>query len=219
MIDLNIFKTFERKKQELIAEEQAMRERIRTEEEASRKRLQEEERASRARIQSEERMSRERIKMEEASLLRRQNELKKQIQQFENEQRLRESIENKTDRDIVVEMHVKAMRIFNILSDIDSKLVGVQDYSNHLGNIADRITQLASEIEGSLGSSIEELRSSNLSREDITNAVSDALNYDSYSFSSDLESSIENAVGSIIESKMSDIESRLSSIELSLDNH
>ena len=219
MIDLNIFKTIERKKQELIAEEQAMLERIRAEEEASRKRIQEEERESRARIQSEERMSRERIKMEEAALLRQQNELKIQIQKLANEQRLRENIENKTDREIVVEMHVKAMRIFNILSDIDSKLVGVQDYSNHLGNISDRITQATSDLERAFRTFMAEFRSSNLSKEDIEKALSDVLNFDSYSFSSDLESSIESAVGSVIESKMSDIESRLSSIEWSLDNH
>ena len=204
-IAILVIYSYRRKSQKLIAEEEEMR----------------------LRIQTAEKESQDRIRVAEIALAEQQEDLNQRVERFTKEQALREDIGTKSDRDIIIEMHVKEMRILDTLSQINDKLIGVQDYSDQLEAIANNMTEVVEGLQSSLSRSVEELQSeventlgnlkstieetisksvSNLDEDDIRRAVSNALDYDCYSFKSDLESKVKEAVESAMGSSYRDID-------------
>lgn len=202
-------------RRQLQAEEQQVRRQLQVEEQQSRQKLQTEEQQTRLKLQEEERQSQERIRLANNDLLRQQEEFNRRVEVFDKEQRLREDMNNKTDRDIAIEMHVKAMHIFEMLSNMDSKLSGVQDYSNQFNALSSNVTRSVEDLTHSLATSVVIIKSdledsikgidstvreavadssNTLDSEDVKHALSDALYYDSYSFKSYLEESMCDAV-------------------------
>ena len=204
-IAILVIYSYRRKSQKLIAEEEEMQ----------------------LRIQTAEKESQDRIRVAEIALAEQQEDLNQRVERFTKEQALREDIGTKSDRDIIIEMHVKEMRILDTLSQINDKLIGVQDYSDQLEAIANNMTEVVEGLQSSLSRSVEELQSeventlgnlkstieetisksvSNLDEDDIRRAVSNALDYDCYSFKSDLESKVKEAVESAMGSSYRDID-------------
>ena len=186
-----------------------------------------------------EQSANDRIRAAENELHRRTEEFNGRVDQFNKEQKLRESLEGKSDRDVIIEMHVKAERISDAICNIESKLVGVQDYSDHLvsleSNLVESVNDLEKSLEDSVGQLETELRSSlsdmdstirdaisenmnSLDESDVRSACADAMNYDCYSFKSDIESAVQSAISSELDSKFSDLDWKLSNIESKLDS-
>ena len=176
-----------------------------------------------------EQSANDRIRAAENELHRRTEEFNGRVDQFNKEQKLRESLEGKSDRDVIIEMHVKAERISDAICNIESKLVGVQDYSDHLvydleKSLEDSVGQLETELRFSLSdmdSTIRDAISENmnsLDESDVRSACADAMNYDCYSFKSDIESAVQSAISSELDSKFSDLDWKLSNIESKLDS-
>jgi vacuolar-type H+-ATPase subunit I/STV1 len=168
-----------------------------------------------------------RIKTSEDDLSRRNAEFNERIDKFNKEEKLRESLEDKTDREVIVELHVKVSNMLASLEFIDNKLEGVKGYSKQLQSFENRvissvqnsIATLEEEIHdefSDMDSKIKAVVSDNvvtIDESDIRSAVSDALNYDSYSF----KSSLEDTITSAIDNKFSDIDWKLSNIESKLN--
>ncbi|SCZ81329.1 hypothetical protein [Pseudobutyrivibrio xylanivorans] len=197
-------------------------------------------------IDEMERLARRRINTAEAELQRktdelnnRLNEFNNRVNQFNKEQALRESLEGKSDRDVIVEMHVKAERISESLNIIENKLVGVRDYSNKLSCLENNLSvtfnelenflkESVSEMQGKLQESFDELDYSirdtisenmkSLDEEDMRNAVSQALDYDSYSFVSKIEDSVQEAIRSELDSKLNELDSKFDDFDWKLNN-
>ena len=217
--------SYRKKSQQLTAEEEKMRLRMQTAE-----------RTSYERIEKAEKESQDRIRAAEKALAEQQADFNQRVEKFTKEQKLREDIGTKSDRDIIIEMHVKEMRILDAISEINDKIIGVQNYSDKVEGLTSNMTGAVEELKESLSSSVEELQSeleniidnlestveetisenvSDLDEDDIRRAVSNALDYDCYSFKCDLESMVKDAVESAIESGLNEI---LSSIESNFEN-
>ena len=178
----------------------------------------------------------------EANLLKRENELQTRIEIFNREQDVRSSVADKTDREVLVDMHVKEMHILNALNSIFNKIEGVNDYSQKLkefdGSMKNRVDQVNSTVDGvkqSLMSSVAFLENSMkksfgdmdvfiersisnnmnaIDEEDIRSAVVDALAYDTSSYMDNFAEELSNRIQSgDIDWRLSKIESQLSDIQ------
>ena len=178
----------------------------------------------------------------EANLLKRENELQTRIEIFNREQDVRSSVADKTDREVLVDMHVKEMHILNALNSIFNKIEGVNDYSQKLkefdGSMKNRVDQVNSTVDGvkqSLMSSVAFLENSMkksfgdmdvfiersisnnmnaIDEEDIRSAVVDALAYDTSSYMDNFAKELSNRIQSgDIDWRLSKIESQLSDIQ------
>ena len=65
------------------------------------------------RLNQMEQEAQSRIRAAEAELKRKTDEFNDRVNKFNKEQELRESLNGKTDREVIIEMHVKAERIVN----------------------------------------------------------------------------------------------------------
>lgn len=163
-------------------------------------------------LQEKEHMLKQRIAKTDEELKRRTIELENRILQFEKVQKLCEDLSKKTDREVLVEMHVKTMRIFEALNHIDQKLIEVKDYTEQFANMDESVKNAIDIMEDSLKESLEDMYSTisddisdNISdnitildERDVRSAVSDALDYDCYSFKNFLEETIRNVIRSEI---------------------
>ena len=191
------------------------------------------------RLNQMEQEAQSRIRVAEAELKRKTEEFNDKVTQFNKEQELRESLEGKSDREVIIEMHVKAERITEAITNIEDKLVGVQDYSKKLESLENNLAQSVNDLESSLEDSVNqmqlELHSSfddmdstirnaiseninSLDERDVRSACADAMNYDCYSFKSDIERAVQSALSSELDSKFNDLDWKLSSIESKLDS-
>lgn len=198
--------------------------------------LQEKEQRVLHQLQEAERQSQERIRIASTNLARQQEDFNKKVEEFTREQQLREKLDSKTDREITIEMHVKAMRIFEILSNIDGKLSGVEDYSTHIDHTFNSVTNSVDGLKESLATSVAIIKSDlestkgniidavcdalsknvKIDEDDINSAFSNAIQYD-YSIRSSLEDLVSDAVRSVMDSSLSAVEGHLYSIESKLD--
>jgi len=91
-------------------------------------------------------------------------------------------------------------------------------------SLEDSVGQLETELRFSLSdmdSTIRDAISENmnsLDESDVRSACADAMNYDCYSFKSDIESAVQSAISSELDSKFSDLDWKLSNIESKLDS-
>ena len=184
----NLNKIYKKKKRALEAEIEIAHENLRRKEIETQNKL-----------NQMEQSANDRIRAAENELHRRTEEFNGRVDQFNKEQKLRESLEGKSDRDVIIEMHVKAERISDAICNIESKLVGVQDYSDHLvsleSNLVESVNDLEKSLEDSVGQLETELRFSlsdmdstirdaisenmnSLDESDVRSACADAMNYD-----------------------------------------
>ena len=93
----------------------------------------------------------EKIRAMEEEIEKRKEELDERIQKFNREQALREDIAGKSDRDVLVELYVKIMRIFATLESMDDNIARIDQYSEKIDkmdrNINNRIFKLNRDIE------------------------------------------------------------------------
>lgn len=181
-----------------------------------------------AQLHQTEQEAQSRIRAAEAELKRKIDEFNDKVTQFNKEQELRESLEGKSDREVIIEMHVKAERITEAITNIEDKLVGVQDYSKKLESLENNLTQSVNQMQMELHSSFDDMDSTirntiseninSLDESDVRSACADAMNYDCYSFESDIESAVKSALSSELDSKFSDLDWKLSNIESKLDS-
>jgi uncharacterized protein YjgD (DUF1641 family) len=109
---------------------------------------------------------------------------------------VRKNLENKTDREVVIELHVLMSNMLKSLESIDGKLEGIDEYSDTLESVSDSVTDslqtAVATLQAELYNSLYDIDStisnavsdscSSLDEDDVRSAVRDALNYDSYSF-------------------------------------
>ena len=91
-------------------------------------------------------------------LAKREEMLNQRISEFEKEQQVRDDITKKSDRDVVVELHVKTMHILETLEKMENKLAGVKDYSSRLDTLSNNVTANVSNLENSLTVSVNTLK-------------------------------------------------------------
>lgn len=144
-----------------------------------------------------EREFEEKRNLYEENFMKKQNELNKKIEKLNQEQNIRESFENKSDREITIEMHIKLRNVFEILSGMDSKLEKVEKTSkaqivlqNNMCNAIDNVSSTVNNMQ-------------QMDSYDIRSAVEEALDsYDSYSFKSGIESIVEDAINNALSSRL-----------------
>jgi LPS O-antigen subunit length determinant protein (WzzB/FepE family) len=191
------------------------------------------------RLNQMEQEAQSRIRAAEAELKRKTDEFNDRVNQFNKEQELRENLNGKTDREVIIEMHVKAERIADAITNIEDKLVGVRDYSQQLESLENNLTQSVSDLESSLEDSVNQMQAelhssfddmdstirnaisenmNTLDESDVRSACADAMNYDCYSFKSDIESAVQSALSSELDSKLSDLDWKLCNIESKLES-
>ena len=157
--------------------------------------LQEKEQRVLHQLQEAERQSQERIRIASTNLARQQEDFNKKVEEFTREQQLREKMDSKTDREIAIEMHVKAMRIFEILSNIDGKLSGVKDYSTHIDHTFNSVNNSVDGLKESLATSVAIIKSDlENTKGNIIDTVCDALSKHVKIDEDDINSAFSNAI-------------------------
>ena len=115
------------------------------------KNLKAEEVAMKEQMKQDEKRLQEKIRAMEEEIEKRKEELDERIQKFNREQALREDIAGKSDRDVLVELYVKIMRIFATLESMDDNIARIDQYSEKIDkmdrNINNRIFKLNRSIE------------------------------------------------------------------------
>ena len=115
------------------------------------KNLKAEEVAMKEQMKQDEKRLQEKIRAMEEEIEKRKEEIYERIQKFNREQALREDIAGKSDRDVLVELYVKIMRIFATLESMDDNIARIDQYSEKIDkmdrNINNRIFKLNRSIE------------------------------------------------------------------------
>ena len=99
-----------------------------------------------------------------------------------------------------------------------------QSVSDLESSLEDSVNQMQAELHSSfddMDSTIRNAISENmntLDESDVRSACADAMNYDCYSFKSDIESAVQSALSSELDSKLSDLDWKLCNIESKLES-
>ena len=97
------------------------------------------------------------------------------MKEFDKEEKLRESLKGKTDREVIIEMHVKEERILKVIGNINNKLAGVKDYSKRLASLERKLTSSVDNLSDMVEDSLGELQFNLIDSSDIESAVKNVI--------------------------------------------